>query len=332
MTSEADSTGERQPGADGGMDTLPRNATRAFWRESPAMTAMGEALLEELFERFGEHGLTRDGLGLVVLRETGGRPEGYGYREGWRCYPCSVVKAFHLVHALALLDEGRLVPHDELDRALRDMIMWSSNTATNYVIDLVTGTTGDTLLGKSEMNVWRERREGLNRFFARLGWPEFEGANITQKLMDDMRYGREAIYAGPENANRNILTPAVSARLMHELFDGELPLSPETRRRAQDSLYRDRAGPHATDPLFQVLNFSSGALPDGLPVWSKAGRLGWVGDPRVCWYKHDLMRTLARDGTPIVISIMTSGKAICESRPATLCEIGRTIWGRVEAL
>ncbi len=303
-----------------------------FWDENPRMAAMGSALVAELLERFGPHGLEGDGFGLVVLRETGGRPEGFAYRGDWRCYPCSIVKAFHLVHALALLEAGRLTAHGELDRALRDMIWWSSNTATNYVIDLVTRTTGDTLLDEPEMTQWRARRETLNTFFRDLGWPEFEGANIDQKLMDDLRYGREAIHAGPRNENRNILTPALSARLMHELFDGELPLSPAARVRAQELLSRERTGPRADEPTYQLLNYAAGDLPRDLPVWSKAGRLGWTGDPVIAWHKHDLVRTLGRDGTPLVVSLMTRGRAICEERPATLREIGRVIWDRVEAV
>lgn len=303
-----------------------------IWTVTPRMTEMGDALIKDLLGTFGRHGLQRDNLGLVVLRETGGVPEAYSYRGDWRCYPCSVVKVFHLVHAIAQIDAGQLKPHPELERALRDMILWSSNMATNYVIDLLTGTTGDTLLDEPGMTEWRNKREGLNGFFHKLGWPEFVGANINQKLMDDLRYGREAVFAGPDNQNRNILTPAVSARIMHEIFSDTLPVSDEGRSQMRATLFRDRSGPHGRDPLFQVINYASGDLPPDLPVWSKAGRLGWTGDPRICWHKHDLVRTLGRDGTPIIISLMTQGKEICEDRPATLREMGRMIWDRTEAL
>ncbi|MDN5786806.1 serine hydrolase [Pseudorhodobacter sp.] len=308
------------------------HSANPIWTVTPRMEAMGDALIEELMDVFGQHGLQRDTLGLVVLRDTSQRPEAFLYRGDWHCYPCSVVKVFHLVHAVAQLEAGLLTPHAELDRALRDMIMWSSNMATNYVIDLMTGTTGDTLLAEAEMAEWRQKREGLNDFFRKLGWAEFDGANINQKLMDDLRYGREAIFAGPENENRNCLTPAVSARLMAEIFNGSLPVSDVGLKRVQDTLFRDRSGPLGADPLFQVVNYATGGLPADLPVWSKAGRLGWTGDPRICWHKHDLVRTLGRDGTPIIISLMTQGKQICEDRPETLREMGKLIWQRAEAL
>ncbi|MDG9423116.1 hypothetical protein OLF92_11575, partial [Streptococcus pneumoniae] len=79
-------------------------------------------------------------------------------------------KAFHLVHVLHAIDAGRVADHEDLSRAIRDMVLWSSNTATNYVIDLATGTTGDTLLSAAEFETWREAREGLNRFFTTGVW------------------------------------------------------------------------------------------------------------------------------------------------------------------
>ena len=85
-----------------------------------------------------------------------------------RSIPCSVVKLFLVVAAQLALDAGRLTPHEELDRAMRDMIRWSSNTATNYVIDLLSETTGDTLLGDAEMRDWVEARNRINRFYAEL--------------------------------------------------------------------------------------------------------------------------------------------------------------------
>ena len=139
---------------------------------------------------------------VLVQRGAGGRPEGFVHRGAEPIYPCSLVKAFHLVHALAALEEGRAEAHGELDRAMRDMILWSSNTATNYVIDILTGTTGDTLLDGAEYLDWMSKRERLNRFFWRMGWPDWEGCRIAQKLMDDTRYGREARFAAEHLAQR----------------------------------------------------------------------------------------------------------------------------------
>jgi beta-lactamase class A len=142
-----------------------------FVTGTPAWQDLGTALVAEV--QAAVPGATADDVALVLVqRGAGGRPEGFVHRGAEPIYPCSLVKAFHLVHALSALDEGRAEAHGELDRAMRDMILWSSNTATNYVIDILTGTTGDTLLDGAEYLDWMSKRERLNRFFWRMGWPD----------------------------------------------------------------------------------------------------------------------------------------------------------------
>ncbi len=68
------------------------------------------------------------------------------------------------------------------------MIRWSSNTATNYVVDVVTHTTGDTLLEGTKYDAWAARRGWANDFLRRLGWAEIDaGVNVCQKAMDGDR-------------------------------------------------------------------------------------------------------------------------------------------------
>ena len=306
-----------------------RKTSRMFFTPDPDWTRRCDAAAEEILDRFAPLGLTADRFGLVALRETGGLPQGYVRNGDWRCYPCSVVKVFHLVHALHALETGRIAAHDDLDRAMHDMIAWSSNTATNYIIDLVTGTTGDTLLEPEAFAFWRDRREGLNRFFGALGWPEWQGCNITQKLMDDTRYGREAQYAGADSSYLNVLTPLTAARMFHELFSGDVPLGPEARARAQDFLLRDRQSDKARLPHFQVQEYLGGGVPEAATIWSKAGRKSWTGDPRASYYKHDLIRIALPGTAPVLLSLMTQGKELCEDRPEAFPEIARILCGQL---
>ena len=286
----------------------------------------GAAIVAAVTDRFGPQGLAADRFGLVLVQPgAGGRPEGFAHRGDWRVYPCSLVKSFHLLHGLAALEQGRIGPDAEFDRAMADMIAWSSNTATNYVIDILTGTTGDTRLEGAALAGWIDRREGLNRFFAALGWAEFAGCTITQKLMDDVRYGREAQYAGPDGANLNALTPLAAARLLWALFQGGLPLSDQGRARAQHLLRRDRAGADAADPRYQIAGYLGGALPEGVEIWSKAGHNLWTGDPRASWFKHDMIRMAAPGRTPLIAVLMTQGRAISETHPDLFPQIGRLI-------
>lgn len=298
-----------------------------FFRSDADWSGRCDSVTACLLEQFGEQGLTPDNFGFVALRENGfgETPDGFAYRGDWRCYPCSLVKVFHLVHALSTIDTGRVADHEELSRAMRDMILWSSNTGTNYVIDVITGTTGNTLLNTSEFESWREKRERLNRFFHDHGWPEFETCNITQKLMDDIRYGREAQYAGRSGEYLNALTPLAAARLFHEIFAGAVPLSDASRARAQKILLRDRESSEAKQPHFQVNDFLGGGVPAEACIWSKAGQNSWTGDPRASYYKHDLIRIAAPGKAAIIVCLMTQGKGICEDYPKVFPEIGKVL-------
>ena len=257
-----------------------------FFTEDDAWTNRCQDAVSDVLARYGQYDLNENSLALVALRETGqGRPPvGYAFNGNRQFYPCSVVKAFHLVHILHRLERGDVERPADLDQAIRDMITWSSNTATNYIIDLLTHTTGDTALAPDAFEVWRDKRENLNSFFDRLGWPEWTGCNITLKLMGDIRYGREAQLAGADGANLNVLTPLAGARLYHELFCGDLPLNPQSRRMAQEILARDRDRPDADQPSYQVSEFLAGRLPRGASIWSKAGYTSWTGDPRTSYY------------------------------------------------
>lgn len=300
-----------------------------FFEQTNAWHALGSRIVDEVETRYGRDGLTRDKFGLVIIEETAARPQGFSHRGDWRCYPCSLVKVFHLVHALHALEGGRLHAHDELDRAMHDMIAWSSNTATNYVIDLLTGTTGDTLLDPADLAAWIDRRDELNRFFQRLAWPEFEHCNITQKLMDDMRYGREAQYAGLDGRNLNALTPLAAARLFHELFAGDIPLGVKTRQRAQDILMRDREGQKSKSPHYQVEDFLGGGAPKDAKIWSKAGKNSWTGDPHASYFKHDLIRVVPPSGNPFILALMTQGKTVCEDKPDVFPDVAKLIFDLV---
>src|SRR5580765_206552 len=50
-------------------------------------------------------------------------------------YPASVVKLFYLVAAHDWMEKGKLQDTAELRRAMRDMIVDSSNDATHYIVD-----------------------------------------------------------------------------------------------------------------------------------------------------------------------------------------------------
>lgn len=297
-----------------------------FLSETPEWQVLGGQIVAELTALSG---LQPDQFGLVLAVPGGAAATGFSHRGMEPVYPCSLVKAFHLIHALAALEEARVAPHGEFDRALRDMIRWSSNGATNYVIDLITGTTGDTLLEGAEYLDWVSKRERLNRFFWAMGWPEWQGCNISQKLMDDTRYGREAQFAGVDGANLNRLTPLAAARLFWQLFHGDLPLSPPVRARAQAILSRDPGSADAALPAYQLHGYLCGDLPEGVQIWSKSGHNLWTGDARTSWFKHDMARIAAPGRRPLIMVLTTQGQHLAQDAPQLFPALGRMIWQRL---
>ncbi|BBK41153.1 hypothetical protein STVA_11730 [Allostella vacuolata] len=284
-----------------------------FFDEDEDLRATGRAIEAFAADAFRRKGLPERQFAFVLLTAPGanGRPRGTSLRADWRCYPCSLVKLFHLVAVQAALEEGRLSAHEDLDRAMRDMILWSSNTATNYVIDLFTETTGDTLLDAEAMADWQYRRRAFNRFFAGWDWPELAGINLDQKLMDDRRYGRELAGLGPDGDGHNALTPIAMARLMYAVFHE--PILPAARA----ELVRGHLRRHADHPsrhlsAYQLGGYLGSGLPAGSAFWSKAGRTRWVGDERANFFRHDAIRAVLPDGRELFLTVMTHGEAINE--------------------
>lgn len=286
----------------------------SFFTENAELQRIGALIEAHVAPIYAARGIPFEQFAYVLTQpdQEGGKPKGATLRAGWRAYPCSLVKVFHLVAAQLRLQDGQLSAHDELDRAMRDMILWSSNSATNYIIDLLTGTTGDTLLSDSEMSAWCERREEINRIFAGLGWPELAGINLNQKLMDDLRYGREKVALDRSAAGHNCLTPIAMARLMHEIFSESALLSPACRAIIRDHLARDANDPDRGRGAYQLLGYLGDALPQGTQIWSKAGRTRWLGDDRASFRRHDALRAILPGGQEFQLTVFTQGEAIAE--------------------
>jgi Beta-lactamase enzyme family len=275
---------------------------------------LGDELVRFALTEFGAKGLEPDKLALTLLvhdKPLGDRaplPRGFGYRAAQPFYPCSVIKVFYLVAAQARLEDGFIRPHEELDRAMRDMILYSSNAGTNYVIDLVTGTTGDTLLAEAEMAEWANRRNWVNRFFRGFGWPEFSSINVCQKLMDDLRYGRERQFLGVASHNR--LTTDATARLFHAIMTGRV-INAQRSGVMADHLRRPLDPDWiAAEPASQVRGYFGEGLPPGSRLWSKAGWTTWIRDSRASYRRHDAAYIELPGGRAFTLVVFSQGPEI----------------------
>jgi hypothetical protein len=177
-----------------------------FFRKDQTLENLGSRILEATWAQFPE--LARNQIAMTwivydppVPVNTGGAlsPQafwshpirGFSYRGGDRIYPASIVKLFYLVAVYEWLDKDMITPSAELQRAVRDTIVDSSNDATSLVVDILTGTTSGPELPSGPLETWKSQRNIVNRYFKSLGWPELESVNINQKTWCDGPYGRE---------------------------------------------------------------------------------------------------------------------------------------------
>jgi beta-lactamase class A len=220
------------------------------------------------------------------------------FRGNERVYPASVVKLFYLVAAHRWLEDKKIEMTPELNRSLRDMIVDSSNEATQYVLDVLTHTTGGYELPPKEMQEWQYKRNAINRYFTELGYTNI---NVNQKTFCEDAYGRERVSRGPNGENRNKLTTDATARLMMEIVTGKVA-NPARTAMMMDLLKRDYSGTSG-DADDQGRGFTGIALKgvEGARLWSKAG---WTSTTR-----HDVAYIELPDGRKFVVATFTTDHA-----------------------
>src|SRR5882672_1539734 len=149
--------------------------------------------------RFADKKLTEAQLSitLIDLRDPA-HPVTASFRGNERIYPASVVKLFYLAAAHRWLEDKKIEDAPELRRALKDMIVDSSNEATQYIVDVLTHTTGGYELPPEEMKEWQYKRDAMNRYFASLGYTNI---NVNQKTFCEDAYGRERVSRLPDGSN-----------------------------------------------------------------------------------------------------------------------------------
>ena len=300
----------------------------AFYSPDPAM---GQCLVDlvRALEQDGRPGLS-DQLSITWVRFPQSQldraaqlaPEAYWslpcpgatWRGDQLRYPASVVKLVYLIAAEAWLQQDLLQDAPELRRALAAMIQDSSNNATAYVVDRLSGTTGGPELAPAAMATWTQQRQLVNQWLAGLAWPELDGWNACQKTWDDGPYGRERVFYGADNGNRNRLSANGVARLLQGVIASAL-VSPPACARMRPLLYRslDRQQ-RAADPENQVDGFLGAGLPADAQCWSKAG---WMSQAR-----HDAAYIEGEDLPPTLLVVFAEGAA-CARDGELLPEIAR---------
>ena len=270
---------------------------------NPAKSAALQDLVNEAghtaLTKFADKKLTESQLSITLIDlHDPQHPTTASFRGNERVYPASVVKLFYLVAVHRWLEDKKIQETDELRRAVRDMIVDSSNEATQYVVDVLTQTTGGFELQPKEMEEWQYKRNAVNRFYASLGYTNI---NVNQKTFCEDAYGRERVSRGPNGENRNKLTTDATARLLSEIVNGHAANQARTAQ-MMELLKRDFAGT-SKDNDDQGHGFTGIALQGmtGAKLWSKAG---WTSTTR-----HDAAYVELPNGAKFVLVTFTTDHA-----------------------
>ncbi|MGA9994250.1 MAG: serine hydrolase [Pyrinomonadaceae bacterium] len=272
--------------------------------QTPA-TSPSKASLQELvneaaqtaLKKFADKKLEEKNLAitLIDLRDPQHAVEA-NFRGEEPIYPASVVKLFYLVAAHRWMEDGKLKDSEELRRAMKDMIVESSNDATHYVLDVLTDTTSGPELTTDEMLKWAAKRNAVNRYFSSLG---YKNINTNQKPWCEGPYGRDRAFLGQKYENRNKLTTNATAHLLAEIVTGK-SITPSRSTQMMDLLKRDFSG-KSDDPDDQAHGFTGIALTSGARLWSKAG---WTSTTR-----HDAAYIELPDGSRFILVTFTTDHA-----------------------
>ena len=287
---------------------IPATPVIAQQRNSvaPADSARAASLQELVNEaarttlaKFADKKLTESQLSitLIDLRDPQ-HPVDASFRGNERVYPASVVKLFYLGAVHRWLEDKKIQETDELKRAVRDMIVDSSNEATQYVLDVLTQTTGGFELPAKKMEQWQYQRNAVNRYYSSMGYANI---NVNQKTFCEDAYGREKVSRGPKGENRNKLTTDATARLLSEIAMGRAVN--QTRSTQMMELLKRDFGGDSKDRDDQGHGFTGIALQGmaGAKLWSKAG---WTSTTR-----HDAAYIELPNGARFVLVTFTTDHA-----------------------
>ncbi|HVG39588.1 MAG TPA: serine hydrolase [Pyrinomonadaceae bacterium] len=261
-----------------------------------ALQILVDNAARETVRKFAAKNFQEKNLAITVIDLAEAQFGRASFRGDVPIYPASVVKLFYLAAAHRWLEDKKISPSAELDRAMHDMIVDSSNEATHYVLDCLTETTSGPELPAAEMNAWRERRNAVNRYFAALG---YEKINVNQKPWCEGPYGRDRIFVGEKYTNRNMLTTDATARLLADIVTNR-SITAARSRAMMELLKRDPEGKR-DDPDDQSHGFTGLALgrnEPGARLWSKAG---WTSTTR-----HDAAYIETPDGLRFIIVTFTT--------------------------
>ena len=281
--------------------TAPTGYEAPDLQDSPELRTLLNNAVGEVLNSYPPGGFKSDDIAatLIDLRDPK-QLRWADFRGDQPIYPASVVKMFYMAALHQQLQDGKVTSTPELMRGLHDMIVDSSNEATQYILDVLTDTSSGAELAQAAFDKWQYKRNRVNRYFASMGYTKI---NVNQKTFCEDAYGIEQQSRNYKSQNRNALTTNATARLLTEIALGR-SVNAERSRQMMELLKRDPFK-DSKDPDNQATGFTGKALVDkkmtGVNLWSKAG---WTSKSR-----HDAAYIETPDGLKFVLVIFTENHA-----------------------
>ena len=216
---------------------------------------------------------------------------GFGINDKKLIYPASIVKLVYGLAAYSWIKTKKILLSQEISDAVYKMLFYSSNDATSFLIDVLTGTTSGPCIEGDPWENWKYQRSIINDWLQELNWNELNEINCCQKTWEDEPFGREKEFYGAENKNRNMMTTNSTARILEEIMinldyqNDNLNLRSFLKRNLNKNLLNK-------DPLNQVDGFLGGGLPENVNFWSKAGLMSQARHDAAWWVNNDSLQTL----------------------------------------
>lgn len=277
-----------------------KNYAPIILRDSPALQTLLGGAVSDAIAKFSSKNLKPEFIAatLIDMRDANDL-KWANVRGAEKIYPASVVKLFYMAALERALEGGKIKATTELNRGLRDMIVSSSNDATQYIVDVLTDTSSGAELEGKKFKAYADKRNAVNRYFASLG---FANINVNQKTYCEDAYGREQQFRD-SGKNRNMLNTNATARLLAEIVLGR-QVSAERSLQMMNLMSRDFSG-KSEDADDQAHGFTGIALNNlnltGAKLWSKAG---WTSKTR-----HDAAYVESPDGLKFVLVVFTENVA-----------------------
>jgi len=248
-------------------------------------------ILNKICHEKYRHKLNNIAVTWINYEKSSKKGYGYGINNRKRIYPASVVK---LVYSLAIYRwiENKTILRDiHVDKAVHEMLCNSSNDATSFIVDLLTGTTSGPSLEKEIFARWEYQRTIINDWLKTLNWEELEDFNCCQKTWEDCPYGREKDFYGTSNKNRNAMTTDGTARIMEEIMQN-ISFN-EKNINLKNCLFREiKEHSQYNDANNQIIGFLGEGLPQNIPFWSKAGLMSEARHDAAWWINENQSKTL----------------------------------------